>query len=851
MKKGLLKAQALILIVCIFSTIGMIPLNVYAADSTSTEHIEVKTVCLNSIKYEFDDNSGYGFESENKVPSYSNGIATMGTLVVEGENINSATHNGVPAVAVYGGTYVKLKYKQSIGDTSNDGHDWHLSSDTYESVAGNKVGTIGSGAWLIYTSADGKTWTYTGANSVSINNKEVSYQISGEDIGAGIYIKVLCVAEIYYQSGSHWEYNKIDILHLFGWKVADYKYVNIGTEYTFYVAYDTAEIALHSEVSQDFTPEAEGLELTDSEIEVLRRSVSLDNGAVSFTTITTDFLGHSSDTVTVRYNNKNELSVYDGQVFSDPGRYEFSVTSAFGTTKKKTVYILNASDDLGYSQYFGTGITDPSVRMYDDRVAVPTYMTGMKLTIAPLSKYLPGLYGTIEYSKDGETSTIMESFSGRTDRFECALSKRGLYIVHMYSSDPEVMSGEIAEYTFIFAISDDKNYAPKLNKELLTSTERNLLYVSKILTVALKTAGGGSYLYSFPATDSYREMAKGLAEQIEALSIESYMSDGISYWYYKSPDNASVKVRYEGNTGKERLYEVLNQYSENNVNTIYVEPGSQYAVLPIEDIESLKNITKNSIDHDVKVVCDEKLKRELQAPEVYLNGFAFQQFADYESSSVIATDIKNGKEYVIPYGTELSNIFDHTMQLRVKESNWNGYIEIDTIFYAPGDNSGSLTLMVDGIEKQVDKYSSGTVYRANQIRVINASDPFDSQAILILRNEATEEQIVLLLDEANGLYIPAGTWRLSVVNRFNTGYSITVNVQESAYDSDTVLAKSFSADTQDFTAVQSVSYDEQDQAIINSNFSSVLSAYGVWFIVSGAVIVGIIGIVRSRKRTHF
>lgn len=857
-KNKIFKVKALILaLACIFSAIGMIPLNVYAADSTSTEPIEVKTVCLNSNKFEFDDNSGYNFGSESKVNSYSNGISTMGTLVVEGGNIHLATYNGFPAVAVQGGTYVKLKYKQSIGDASNGGHDWHLSSDTYESVSGHNVGTIGNGAWLIYTSTDGSTWTYTGANSVGINNTEVSYQISGQDIGKGVYVKVQCVAEIYYtyESGSHTEYaNWWKKLWGKGYTVTDYSdyFRNIGAEYTFFVAYDTAEIALHSEASQDFTPEAEGLELTDSEIEVLRRSVSLDDGAVSFTTITADFLGHLSDTVIVRYNDKNEVAVYDGQVFSEPGRYEFSVTSAFGTTKEKTVYILDASDDLGYSQYFGTGITDPSVRMYDDRVAVPTYMTGMKMRIKPVSKYLPGLYGTLEYSSDGQTTTVLERFSGRNETFERALSNTGIYVVHLYSSNPEVMSGEIVEYTFIFAISDDKNYAPRLNKELLTSTDRNILYASKVLTVSLKTAGGGSYLYCFPATDdSYRTMAKDLAEQIESLSIESYTSEnGAPYWYYKSPDSASVKVRYEGNKGKERMYEVLGQYAEQNVNAIYAEPGSQYAVVPVENVDSLKAITQSSIERDAKVVCDERLKTALQAPEVYLNDFVYKQFADYESSSVVATDIATGKEYNIPYGTDMSSVFDHTVEVSIKESNWNGSTETRAIYYASGDNSGEMLLSVDGADTLVNKKTAGAVYDADQIRVIRAADPFDSQSIMILHNETTGEHRALLLNEANGLYLPTGKWTLSIVNRFNTGFSITVNVKEAVGTLDTVFAKAISTGTQDFTAVKAVSYIEKQCDTDLTGCSSVLSTYSIWFIVSGAVITGFIGIIRSRKRNH-
>ena len=856
MRERLLKLQSIILALACVIVAGLIfRLNIYAEENPGGG----TTVSMSPTKHEFEDNLGYNFSTKSEVNSYSNGIGQMGSLVVEGEKIHPTTYNGIPAVAVRGGTQIKVRYKQSIGDASNGGHDWCLSFDSYESICGNKVGTIGNGAWLIYTSADGETWTYTGANSVGINNKDVSYQISGQDIGKGIYVKIQCVAEIYYTyaSGSHIEYsNWWNKLWGNGYKVTDYSnfYRNIGSEYMFFVAYDTAEIALHSEASQDFTPEAEGLKLTDSEIEVLRRSVTLEDRAVSFTTIMTDFLGHSSDTVTVRYNDKGEAYVYDGQAFSEPGRYEFSVTSAFGTTKKKTVYILDVSDDLAYSQYFGAGITDPGVRMYDDRVAVPTYMAGMKLKINPTSEYLPGLYGTIEYSKDGESTTVLESFSGRTDRFESVLSKRGLYIVHMYSSDPAVTSGEIAEYTFIFAISDDKDYAPKLNKALLTSTDRNVLYASKVLTVSLKTAGGGSYLYCFPATDdSYRAMAMDLAEQIEALSIETYTSsEGTPYWYYKSPDSASVKVRYDGNKGKERMYEVLGRYAEQNINAIYVEPGSQYAVVPVEDIESLKQITKSSIERDVKVVCDENLKTALQAPEVYLNGFVYQQFADYESSSVVATDIETGNEYVIPYGRNLSEVFNRTMQLRIKESNWNGCVEVDAIYYASGDNAGRMTLMVDGVETQVDKNSVGNVYSADQIRVIKASDKFDSQSVMILYNEATGEHKALLLNEANGFYLPEGTWQLSVINRFNTGFSITVNVKESVSVSDTVFAKAFSTGAQDFSAVQPVTYsNESSNALLKANgCSSVLSTYSIWFAVSGAVIAGFIGIIRSRRRNR-
>lgn len=857
MKRRIIKSQALILVIaCILSLLSMIPITIYAADNSNENNM--LSVELTPDKYEFEDNSGYGFDRTNVVSQYCNGVGRIGVLSVEG-NISQTSFHGMQAVAVKGGAYVKIRYKQAIGANNFGDRTWYLSSDTYESVAGNKIGTIGSGAWLIFTSADGINWKYTGANSVNINDKEVSYQISGEDIGKGIYIKVLCVAEVYYTyvSGSHTEYsNWWNKLWGNGYKVDDYSnyYRNIGAEYMFYVAYDTADIALRSEASRDFTPEVEGMELTDSEIEILRRSAVLGDGAVSFTTITADFLGHKSDKVTVSYNNGSEKGVTDGEVFFAPGKYTFSVTSAFGTNRKKTVYILDAKNDLGYSQYFGNGVTDASVRMYDERFAVPTYMTGMKLTIAPISQYLPGLYGTIEYSSDGSTTTVLERFSGRTSRFESALTKQGLYVIHMYSSDPSVMSGEIVEYTFAFAISNDTSYAPKLNRELLTSTDRNILYASKIFTVAVKTAGGGSYLYSFPATESYRSMAYDLAEQVEALSIESYTSsDGTPYWYYKSRDNAAVKIRYEGNKGKELMYEVLGEYARQNINAIYVEPGSQYAVIPVEDIESLKDITKNSIERDVKVVCDESLKRALQATEVYLNGFVYQQFADYESSSVVATEVTTGKRYIIPYGVDMSAVFDDTVCVHIKESNWNGSTELDAIYYAPGDNSGRMTLIMDDKETQVNKNSAGSVYSANRIRVSIASDPFDSQAVLILHNERTGEHRTLLLSEAAGLYLPEGTWKVSIVNRFNTGYSIEATVKESVGYSDTVFAKAFSTGDQNFSEVQSVSSVAGINNTQNGNAESSVefATYGLWIIIGGVVVAVVLSFIYARKKIRY
>ena len=53
-------------------------------------------------------------------------------------------------------------------------------------------------------STDGKTWEKTGATSVSIDDKTITFTPDGSDIGAGVYYKFISVSEVFYkyQSGT-------------------------------------------------------------------------------------------------------------------------------------------------------------------------------------------------------------------------------------------------------------------------------------------------------------------------------------------------------------------------------------------------------------------------------------------------------------------------------------------------------------------------------------------------------------------------------------------------------------------------------------------------------------------------
>lgn len=784
-----LSTLLVVMLALIIGTLFAVP--ALASDEYIPEDTAVR-IEMTPIKYEFDDNSGYKFNFNDVVTGYCNGINQMGTLEVEGSGIVKTSYNGVDAIAIKGGSTPVIKYTQNVSSTNYDGHEWTLSNDTFTSVEGVGTHTVGNGAIVIFKSSDNINYEYV-TNMVNINGQEITYQISANDLANGCYFKILTVAEVYYSyiSGYHTAYPN-------GWKkfwgyggysVADYSnyYRNIGSAYTFFVGDDSCTVAYNSS-SSDAINFNENEALSEAEVEYLRSATSLTDGAVSFSDIKVDFCGISSNKVTLSYNGEEEIPVKDGDVYSESGAYKFKVESIFGTVSERTIYIMDMGYDLGFSKFFNSGLCDESVRMFDDRFAVPCYMTGMCINISDAS-FTPGIYGTIIHTKDGKTTNTVDTLNGVSEGYSKVLTDEGLYVAEFYSSDPAVKNGDIALYRFAFAISENRDYAPTANYNLITSTSRNILFGTKMLAVALKTAGGGSYLYCFPSTEEYQSQAHEFAEKIEMLSVESYVDDdGSEYWFYKSKNNPNVKVRYEGNAGKRVMFEVIAANANENVNVIYVDPDSSYAITPASDIEALKRLTESSITNDVKVVIDENVRYAMLAEEIYLNGFTFQQIASYESAAVVAVDLETGEPYYIGYGVDLAEIFIKTTKVRIKENNWNGSKTYDTVWYAPGDNQGTMTLTVDGESCLVTKVNEDHTYTGNKISLDYAIDNYDSNAIVSIKNPKTGETRIILAAEVENITIPDGYWEISIINRFAVGYSIFVTVKEEITDDE---SKSF------------------------------------------------------------
>lgn len=771
-----------LLIVTIVAIIIVMVLPVHAfAASAETQY---DTAEIGARLYEFADDNGsnsYNFSSTRQVSNFSNGSSSLGVLTVKGESITKTTYNGVDAIGVNAGTAITFTYKQTVSNVNYGGHDWKLSSDAATTIGGQSVGTIGNGGIVVLQSYDGKTWKASGAKMVGINGQSFVFTPQGSDVKNGSYYRFLSGAEMYYTyvSGQHTEW----VFWPFKKKtVTDYAnyYTNLGQESTVYVcANNPSGVSFKSQAISDFKIEKD--DLTQEEIALIKKGTTLSDGGVSFSYIEIDNAGNNCYKISLQYNNGPMENVGANKKLSSPGKYEIKVRTPLGKERTTTLYIVNPGEDRAYSSYFGNGIIDDQQRIYDTTKAVPVYMIGKKFAITPQSEYLPGIYGKIYYYKDdsalkANAYEIMHEFSGLTMDYSSAFNKQGYYIFDLYSSNPEVLSGEIIRYSFRLYIKDFKEYAPTVNKDLLTSTSRNNLFVRKVYAVTLKTAGGGSFIYCFPHTNEYYDLAYSIAENIELLSVETYPN----YYYYKSR-GSNTKVQY---TSKSKLFNAISDFATENISTLYLESNTEYLTYAADE-KSLKDLTKQSITKDTCVVTDVNVKRALQAEEIYVNDFVFQQIANYESDVVMAID-ENGQQFHVHYNVSLNSIMSTTQRMQFTEENWNGRITYEGIYYAPGDNKGTLNLSISG-NNEVISLESARGLSGSDVSIESGGDPYDSQSLLVITNER-EERTVMLLSEAVGYAFPDTdmTYKISIVNRFGTEYSFalsTVKAPEQSIES--------------------------------------------------------------------
>lgn len=759
----------------IMMVLAVLPLTAFAAESEDVPQTQTLAV-ENYTIHNMTDNSGYAPSNSNKVSAFCSGHTRLGTLKVSGD-IEKKTYNGVEAYAVYGGEII-FEYKQTWSNKSNGGYDWKLSDDTYTSINGIGTGTISDGGFLVMKSTDdGATWTKA-ATSVDINGETITFKPDGKDIQTGVMYKFISVCETYYTyvSGRHkdWKFWPFS----YDW-VNDYAdhHENLAQQSIVYVASDSAEVGFYSTATDNYDISGAFEDVSAETLEILKKGTTLSHNSVSFDQIRVDKLGNSSFDVVCSYNNSSFFTVEDGEIFTQPGKYHFVITTKFLTQRELDLWILNPGDDMAYSQYFGDSFVSQDKRVFDKNSQIPVYMVGSTLNVAPAAN-VPGLCGHIYRYADAaaveaDQYEIAHTFTDQTEAATITLDQTGIYCADLFAGDPNVC-GEIIHYGFYLIVVDNEDYKPTVNLEMLTSADRHVMLKTSGYAVNFATAGGGSYVFMFEATREGYEAALAFSEAIEHRFIEEYEANGKKYYYYKAHGTSGLKERFDS---KVELYAAVTNYAKANVNLTYTNNTEAYATMTID--EAVANIENTSIRNDIKVCIDTQTRENLVAEDIILNGYMFYQAAEYESSSVTAT-AEDGAIYTIPYDTPVETILPGTGRYLITESNWHGTNSYYVTYIAANEVTGSISYVAykdyaefsGKIDSSVD-----AVIEANTITLVSAEDKYDTQSIVTISRVG--ERNNMLLSEVDGYTISEpGLWSITITNRCGFTTTTTVKLTE-------------------------------------------------------------------------
>lgn len=755
---------------------AILPITAFATEGNETTAAQSKTIEVSNYTiHNTSDNGGYYPSESNKVSTFCSGHTRLGKLKVTGD-ITKKTYKGYEAYAVYGNE-ISFEYQQTLTNKSYNGHDWKLSSDTYTSISGVDTGTIGTGGFLVMLSTDnGASWQKA-ATSVNINGDKITYSPEGSQIGSGVLLKFITVAEVCYTyvSGRHKDWKFWPFSYDWVNEYSDH-HENLMQQTIVYVASDSAEIGIYSTSTDEYDLSASFEDVSPETLEILKRGTTLSNNSVSLDRIYISKLGNRSFDVVCSFNDSSYFIVDDGDVFTQPGKYHFLITTKFLTQNELDVFILDPKDDYAYSQYFGDSFVSQNKRVFDPTSPLPVHMVGTQLNVTP-AKNVPGLCGHVYKYKDAsdlETNSyeIIHTFSSQREIASITLSEPGIYCADLFAGDPNAC-GDIIHYSFYIVVIDNENYSPTVNYEMLTSADRHVMLKTSSYAVNYSTAGGGAYVFMFDATDEGYEAALQFSEEIEYRFIEEYDLDDKKYYYYKAHGTSGLKTRFDS---KVELYAAVAGYAKDNVNLIYTNNTEAYATMTLD--EAIANIENTSIRSDIKVCIDPQTRDKMVAEDIILNGYKFYQAADYESSSITAT-AEDGTIYNIPYNTAVESILPKTGRYFICESNWNASNTYYVTYIADEDVTGSISYVAyknyTSSDGKID--SSSTEIEANSITLVSGEDKYDSQSIVTISRVGERKN--MLLSEINNYTISdPGTYSITMTNRCGYTTSTTIKLTE-------------------------------------------------------------------------
>ncbi len=823
---------------------------------TFNEITSIKADC-----YAVDDNAGYYVNNGSKTSLFSKSYAQIYLKTVAAELVDTNTKmNNIPAYG-YRSTddalndeQVKLELllKYNFSSSENiDGTQWSISNDSWKNgVNGiSGIGVINSGALLIQKSFDGINWSWENQYSTEktqsfhttdfvneYNPEQYSqkyltiYQPAGTDLNKGVYYKVIFAYELkYYSYDNGW--NKF-------WNAKTWHYINIVEETNFYIANSSADILFQN---MNFTTNA--VDNNDAGVsQAIRKFGALNDGDAVNDAFKVNFNGNKSYKVNYSYNGSTNLSsmtVSDGQVFTQPGKYVFKVTPKVGDPKYYTIYINDRGLQQNLNLYFGENLfSNDSKRVFSQSDTVPVYLAGARWQIKAVDENHQPIVGRI--GKFEKTLTKLEYESAPKDASKFALetqievdenyvpvngdgyektttdgvdyytidgydiyrivdskidtsrkAKNGIllepgFYVAQFANNPKYFdnsaTGDTYTFTFQFKIVSEGTI-PEVNKTLLEGNIDFSAYSSSYFGVKIPTKGNGSVTFAYSDYESAYVTAYKYVRSLVSVENNFYYLDNQEY------SNQSDVLNVVDAKAKS-LVKVC-YFDATDINTYLTLEGKVTNVLELSlvddvivfdsSISTYENVVGLPFLNDRHFyIIDSNNEKQLKVEPV-----KFLQITPYETSSITVKSVVGNFEWIIPYNTPVQSYLEArnapTGKYKVIEKNDFGTTEYFANYIKPGDNVIKLSITRSSGEF-VQKQNLGIREAASRFAVssfiINSvSNELDSEGLIKITKSGNATPVLYSIKEINNLVLDEqGSYTISVIDRLGNSYEFYVDI---------------------------------------------------------------------------
>lgn len=735
-----------------------------------------------------------------KGASSYNGYDAYGFVAGAGEDIYR--HDEEKDEDVFAGKQsiaIKLKYNfDKVADLEGvDGEYWSICDDTWKgSVNGiDSIGVVGKGAVIVqkFVPIDDKVtptntadWMrlneYSGVETAGVHTvnffKEFSperydtvtvYTPLGKDLQRGVFIKITVAYELVHTDISYgW----------FGTEKKSNTYKNVVEETAFYLCNTDAEVVFHNLYYGDGSTDENSGEIETS-VEQKGGLVSNNQGVLDG--FRADINGWNYE-VTYQVNDStNTFTCDDGQVFLDPGRYDFAIRTQLGVVRHKTVYVHEKSQEVNISVYFGEGLVSAnSLRVFAPSETYPVYAkdTVTLHTLdenASLIKHAPlvgkvylidGDWGEIERDDLGlpkerlitekATNDVAWSFSELpVGRYEAVFVNNAEYFLG-------TATGDTYKFVWRFTVVEE-GQAPVVNQELLYQQIGFSDYASLHYVATLPSKGDGNILVVFADEESaYYFECQYLASTVKLNGTQfifdnkTYNSEAAMLLDLHSKAHSLVKKQYFDATD-------FSTYTTINLDNVKPDIGENPSKEKQNEYQELLteyvSILNRSFDADVFVFADEYGSENLAVGEPFLNDrpyayidengnlqtkvnpLYFIQVANFETSSITLYHESSNIAYSIPYGVAVQEYLlgqgAESGRYKIVEGNSFGTTEYYANYIRPGDITSRLTIERlynnNYADQTLTRINDGLRLRANWFKITDISNELDPYGIIKIK----------------------------------------------------------------------------------------------------------------------